>query len=345
MLTQEFIVEIHVLSRQGHSVKAIARQLGVSRNTVRKYLRDNTRTPQYATRVPRPSKLDPFKTYLQERQAAASPHWIPATVLLREIQAKGYTGGISLIKVFIGSRHAVSPEPVVRFETPQGQQLQVDFTTIRRGQFPLKAFVATLGYSRATYVRFSAREDSQAWMDGMREAFVFFGGVPKELLFDNAKALMLERDAYGEGRHRWNPTLLALADEFGFKPRACRPYRARTKGKVERFNGYLKGSFITPLAATLKSAGLLLDVDTANGQIGRWLQDIAHQRIHGTTGEKPQLRLEQERHAFLPLPEKAWKTVSLAINPSSHLTRGIAMPYESLQHPLSVYDALLGVPA
>ena len=73
--------------------------------------------------------------------------------------------------------------------------------------------------------------------------------------------------------------------------------------------------------------------------------DIAHQRIHGTTGEKPQVRLEQERHAFLPLPEKAWKTVSLAINPSSHLTRGIAMPYESLQHPLSVYDALLGVPA
>jgi hypothetical protein len=90
---------------------------------------------------------------------------------------------------------------------------------------------------------------------------------------------------------------------------------------------------------------LLLDVDTANGQIGRWLQDIAHQRIHGTTGEKPQVRLEQERHAFLPLPEKASKTVSLAINPSSHLTHGIAMPYESLQHPLSVYDALLGVPA
>ena len=80
MLTQEFIVEIHVMSRQGHSVKAIARQLGVSRNTVRKYLRDRTLTTQYPTRTARPSKIDPFKNYLLERQAAAKPHWIPATI-------------------------------------------------------------------------------------------------------------------------------------------------------------------------------------------------------------------------------------------------------------------------
>ena len=98
---------------------------------------------------------------------------------------------------------------------------------------------------------------------------MFFGGVPHELLFDNAKALMLQRDAYGESCHRWNPALLELADQFGFKPRACRPYRAQTKGKVERFNGYLKGSFVTPLAATLKSAGLLLGVVLENGKIVR----------------------------------------------------------------------------
>lgn len=341
MLTQEFIVEIHVLSRQGHSVKAIARQLGVSRNTVRKYLRDQARTPQYSHRPQRPSKLDPFKAYLLERQSAAKPHWIPATVLLREIRDRGYDGGITTLKSFIGPRRSHVSDPVVRFETPPGHQLQVDFTTIRRGQAPLKAFVATLGYSRATYVHFSTREDSQAWLDGMREAFHYFGGVPHELLFDNAKTLMLERDAYGEGRHRWNPALLALADQFGFRPRACRPYRARTKGKVERFNGYLKGSFVTPLAATLKSAGLILDVTTANAQIGRWLQEIAHQRIHGTTGEKPQVRLEQERHAFLPLPVMTTPTVT-ARPQSVHTGTSVAMPYESLQHPLSVYDALLG---
>jgi len=341
MLTQEFIVEIHVLSRQGHSVKAIARQLGVSRNTVRKYLRDHAAPPQYTTRPQRISKLDPFKDYLLERQVAAKPHWIPATVLLREIRDLGYDGGVSLIKAFIGPRRALASEPVVRFETPPGHQLQVDFPTLRRGQWPLKAFVATLGYSRATFVRFSAREDSQAWLDGMREAFHFFGGVPHELLFDNAKALMLERDAYGEGRHRWNPALLALADQFGFRPRACRPYRARTKGKVERFNGYLKGSFVTPLAATLKTAGLMLDVTTANAQIGRWLHEIAHQRIHGTTGEKPQVSWDQERHAFLPLPIMAIPAC-MPQQQSVRMSSSLAMPYESLQHPLSVYDALLG---
>jgi transposase len=351
MLTQELIVEIHVMSRQGHSVKAIARQLGVSRNTVRKYLRDRSLTTQYATRTPRPSKLDPFKDYLIERQTAARPHWIPATVLMREIQALGYDGGISMLKVFLAPHRQTVTDPVVRFETPAGHQLQVDFTTIRRGQLPLKAFVATLGYSRATYVRFSLREDSQAWLDGMREAFVFFGGVPHELLFDNAKALMLQRDAYGEGRHRWHPALLELADQFGFKPRACRPYRAQTKGKVERFNGYLKGSFVTPLAATLKSAGLLLDVDTANAHIGRWLQEIAHQRIHGTTGVTPESRLQHERHAFLPLPIQVLPPPMTTVQGSialmtrqmtSTVPYACAMPYESLQHPLSVYDALLG---
>jgi hypothetical protein len=96
------------------------------------------------------------------------------------------------------------------------------------------------------------------------------------------------------------------------------------------------------LAATLKSAGLLLDVDTANAQIGRWLQEIAHQRIHGTTGEKPQVRLEQERHAFLPLPAQAM--TSLTSYCPVGLKTTVAMPYESLQHPLSVYDALLGAP-
>lgn len=86
--------------------------------------------------------------------------------------------------------------------------------------------------------------------------------------------------------NRWHFRLLALADEYGFRPRVCRHYSAKTKGKVERFNGYLKGSFITPLAATLKSAGFPLNVATANAYIGRWVNEVAHQRIHGTAGVK-----------------------------------------------------------
>ncbi|AXA67732.1 IS21 family transposase [Pseudomonas oryzihabitans] len=337
MLTQEQSVEIKVLARQGLGIKTIARTLGVSRNTVRKYLRGETSSPRYAQRAARPEKLDPFKAYLQSRVEAARPHWIPATVLLREIQEQGYAGGVSRLKTWLAPFKRPVHDPVVRFETLPGQQVQVDFTTIRRGRNPLKAFVATLGYSRATFVRFGAREDSQAWLEGLCEAFAYFGGVPEEAPFDNASAIILERDAYGDGLHRWHPRLLALADEYGFRLRVCRPYRAKTKGKVERFNGYLKGSFITPLAATLKSVGLPLDVDTANAHIGRWLDEIAHQRIHGTTGVKPAVRLAEERNVLLPLPTVTFKA-KLA---PPLLRQDRVLPHESLQHPLSVYDALL----
>ena len=150
---------------------------------------------------------------------------------------------------------------------------------------------------------------------------------------------MIERDCYGEGKHRFNRELLAVAEEFGFRPRLCRPYRAKTKGKVERFNGYLKGSFLVPLAATLKQAGLRLDVTAANSHIGPWLQRVANARVHGTTGEVPSERLQLEREKLRPLP------VSVAAPPPIPVARGAVqpVPYESLQHPLSVYEALLEV--
>lgn len=148
---------------------------------------------------------------------------------------------------------------------------------------------------------------------------------------------MIERDAYGPGQHRWNPALLEFAKYYGFQPRACRPYRARTKGKVERFNSYLKSSFITPLATSLKQHGLRFDVSVANAHIGPWLEHVAHQRIHGTTGQKPQILLEQERFHLQPLPAKEHGRIvtSSASRPT---------PIESLQHPLSVYDSLLEGP-
>lgn len=331
-------MEIKVLARQGHGIRFIARELGVSRNTVRKYLRKVRSEPSYKQRSARPCKLDPFKDYLQERIEAARPRWIPAVVLLREITALGYTGGVSQLKVYLAPFKSKDQEPLVRFETLPGKQMQVDFTTIRRGRQPLKAFVATLGFSRASFVRFSEREDSDAWLTGLREAFAYFGGVPEQALFDNAGTIITERDAFGEGQHRWHPRLAALADEFGFVPKVCRPYRAQTKGKVERFNGYLKGSFITPLAATLKSAGLPLDVMTANAHIGQWLDEVAHQRIHGTTGIKPAVRLAEERQVLLPLPLQ-----SLRPQPVCGLRLGRVLPCESLQHPLSVYEQLMEV--
>jgi hypothetical protein len=119
---------------------------------------------------------------------------------------------------------------------------------------------------------------------------------------DNAKSVVIERDAFGEGEHRWNTQLLALAETYGFTPKVCRPYRAKTKGKVERFNRYLKESFVVPLAATLRSSGLKLDVEAANSHIGRWLTEVANTRRHATTGERPAVRLAAEQAALLPLP-------------------------------------------
>jgi transposase len=255
-------------------------------------------------------------------------------VLLREIRERGYDGGISQLRAWLAPLKKSEPEPVVRFETPPGKQMQADFTIVRRGRDPLLALVATMGYSRATFVKFTTGEDAATLCTCLREAFDYFGGVPEHVLFDNTKAVVIKRDAYGEGLHRWNDELKALAEDCGFTPRVCRPYRAKTKGKVERFNSYLKSSFVVPLAATLKASGLKLDVDAANAHVRRWLDEVANARVHATTKVVPALRLAEERAVMLPAP---------ALQAASMVAQRVALPLESLQHPLSVYDELLGV--
>jgi transposase len=275
---------------------------------------------------------------LESRIAAAHPRWISATVLLREIREQGYRGGISQLKALIRPLRPLKDDPLVRFETAPGEQLQADFTHIRRGQSPLLAFVATLGFSRASFVRFTEREDAATLSRCIVAALEYFGGVPQHLLLDNPATVVIERDAYGAGQHRFHPQLLQIAEQYGFIPRLCRPYRAKTKGKVERFNRYLKESFVLPLATTLKQAGISLDVETANAHVGPWLERVANRRLHATTGEIPAEQLVLERADLRPLPLSV-----LPLPVVQRRTSRVPTPIESFQHPLSVYEQLLRV--
>lgn len=347
MLSKEGIMEIKVLARQGRSIRDIAREMQVSRNTVRRYLRDEA-AAELKRPPARPHKLDPFRQYLAERVRAAHPAWLPATVLLAEIAEQGYTGGLSRLRAYLRSLRTVKPaEPLVRFETPAGNQMQCDWVVFRRGKLPLSAFVTTLGYSRASYVEFVSDERLDTLLACHEHAFEFFGGVPREGLYDNMKTVVLERDAYGPGEHRFQPAFVDFADHCGFVPKLCRPYRAKTKDKVERFNGYLRRSFYNPLASKLAQDRLLLDVDTANAKVRTWLRDVANARLHGTTLKVPrdQLLIEQKALQVLP-PTYSGKRIV----PTLPAMPSIAKPPQwdrfsatPLQHDLSVYDQLLEV--
>ena len=268
--------------------------------------------------------------------------WIPATVLWREIAAMGVAGCERSVRNFVaGLRPVEPPDPLVRFDTDPGVQMQVDWIELRhKKDSNLFAFVATLGYSRSSYVEFVSDMKLQTLPSCHANRFVWFGGVPKQVLYDNMKTVVLERDAYGPKQHRFTPGFLDFARHYGFAPKLCQPYRAKTKGKVERMNGYLRRSFYVPLVAKLKAMGLDLDVTIANTEVWRRLREVAEQRIHGTTKCAPALQLIKERPSLmaLPMPYGAHKP---AEPESAAELRKRAHWNDPLQHPLSIYDHLL----
>lgn len=337
MLTVEERMELELLKRHGTSIRALARLTGRSRNTVRRYLRNGELPPTRKKVECRPEKLDPFKGYIIERMKAAAPDRIPATVLYREIQTRGYQGGLTRLRIFVsGLLPSPATEPVVRFETEPGQQMQADWATVGRGAGKLKVFIGTLGWSRATYVEFCDDERVETLIAAHEHAFLAFGGAPQEILYDNMKTVVLERNTYGRGVHRFHPSFFDYARHVGVLPRLCQPYRAQTKGKVERFIGYLKRSFWVPFVATMRQAGLTPDKHAANAAVARWLREVANARVHATTQEVPadRLLIEQPKLQRLP-PPYAGRTVRSLPAPEP---RKRVLGY---QHPLSVYDDLL----
>ncbi len=220
---------------------------------------------------------------------------LSAQRLFDEVRAAGYLGGYSRVRDYVRQVRPREPtEPVVRFETPAGRQGQVDFGTFTLPWGRRHALLVVLGYSRLLWLHFYRRQTMTVLMEGLESAFAHFGGVPGELLFDQMRSVVISDERIGGGALMLNAEFLRFAAHWGFTPRSCRPYRARTKGKVERPIRYLRESFFY-------GRTFVNDADLNDQAIG-WLNGTANVRRHGTTGERPMDRFERdERHTLQPL--------------------------------------------
>lgn len=300
MLAPQEVQRMQVLQAQGWGAKRISKELGCSRNTVRDYLRNGGWKPMDVSG--RVSSLEPHLAWLEQR---LRQHKGNADVVRQELQRE-FGIEVSLRTV----QRAVAPMRValraqalahLRFETAPGLQLQVDFgsTNVLVGDEPTRIhlFVATLGYSRRTYVLLSLHERQSAWLLGLEGAFRHFGGVTHEVLVDNAKALVDEHNRQTR-EVKLNDRFSSFCSYWGVTPRACAPYRAQTKGKDERGVGYVKRNAI--------AGHTFASLDALQAHLDRWMREVADVRVHGTTGEPPIERFERdERQALRPLPSKA----------------------------------------
>lgn len=302
MIDKEEFTVIHTLHKQGHSIRAISKILNLNRRTVSRRLSE-TELRAYK-KLEYKSKLDPYKEYIISRVQKALPDKIPSTVIYEEIKKYGYDGKIRILQTFLQKHISYKPkEEVIRFETEPAYQAQVDWTFIRTGKNPLYAFVMVLGFSRMAFVYFTDNMRQETWQDCHVKAFEYFGGVPQTLLYDNLKSVVIQRDKYGKNQHGFNNDFLDFSKD-NFIPKLCKVYRAQTKGKVERFNLYLKRNFYVPLKAALKGSDISITTDLLNGKLFSWLE-MANSRIHDTTKKQPIELFKQEKSLLVPFYSSA----------------------------------------
>jgi len=293
------------LARQGLTVSAIARRTGHDRKTIRNYIARGLEPPAYKPREPAPSPLAPFEAFLRERVGRFPD--LTGRRLWREVRDLGFAGGYSTVTDFLRMvRPPAEPAFERRFETPPGRQAQVDFAhfKVRFEDEPgaeriVWLFSLVLGHSRMMWARFVAQQDLATVLRCHVAAFDALGGVPEQILYDRMRTAVL-----GEVDERgivYNDKLLALADHYGYLPKACRPYRAKTKGKVERPFRYVREDFF--LARSFRN------LDDLNAQFTQWLDQIANRRLHGTTGRIVIEHFAEERLVLRPLPAGPFNAV------------------------------------
>jgi transposase len=232
MLALEERFMIRDLYRKGVSISEIARRTGRDRKTIRQTVQAPDILQPQKARQPKARKIDPYVSYLEQRMAEGV---LNARKLYGEILAHGYPGKESQVREFVHDRRPDRPpDACVRFETAPGEQGQVDWghfgvITHHGRTCRLYAFVMTLGWSRASYLRFTISLDSSWFIRCHLHAFAYLGGVPKRLLYDNLKSVVVWRDA--EEVVHWNPRFLDFADVAGFSPQARPPVSATDQGE------------------------------------------------------------------------------------------------------------------
>jgi transposase len=294
------------LARQGLTVSAIARRTGHDRKTIRKHLERGLEPPVYKPREPSPSLLASYEAFLRER-VERFPE-LTGRRLWREVRELGFEGAYSTVTEFLRGVRPPGDAGAFerRFETPPGRQAQVDFAFFKTrftdepgAERIVWLFSLVLGHSRMMWARFVAQQDLATVLRCHVAAFEALGGVPEQILYDRMKTAVL-----GEVDERgivYNDKLLALAAHYGFLPKACRPYRAKTKGKVERPFRYVREDFF--LARSFRN------LDDLNAQFAQWLDQVANRRLHGTTGRIVVEHFAEERPSLKGLPAGPYNAV------------------------------------
>lgn len=287
---------IHERGAAGMNVSGIARELDLDRKTVRKALRQKSWQP-YRREAPAPRLLDAHRDWLIER--APQVHY-SARILYQELKhERGFPGCYETVKLAVRplrAEAALAGLTQRRFETAPGEQAQCDWgqVTVPLGgvRTRVHVFVMTLGYSRCGFAMGFEGERMPDLLAAHEAAFAHFSGRCEQLLYDRMRTVVLGSDQDGSGKPRLNGTFAAFAAHWGFTVRLCQPYRAQTKGKVESGVKYLKRNFVP--GRTFR------DLEDFNAQLLSWQREIADQRVHGTTHERPIERFVQETAHLVP---------------------------------------------
>jgi transposase len=299
VITREVFMDIKAMNRNGLSIRKIAKITGLHRKTVKRHL-ERTSLPEYHKKKRRGSILDPYRpmidAYLEEDDYQAS--WI-----FEKLTRMGYTGGATTVKDAVreikGEKTRIA---YIRFETEPAFQAQVDW-----GDFQIEepdgtthtvfAFIMVLGYSRAMYVEFVEKRTLEAFMDCHIHAVDYLGGVPKEILYDCMKHVVISRQS---GRPVFNVEFSRFANHYEFHPRLCPPYAPWVKGKVERPIHYLRERFWRGYSYT--------SLENANRDVREWLSETANRRLHGTYWRPVHERWEKEKALLSALPPVPYDT-------------------------------------